>query len=261
MNTLFGAYSIEALFGSLSLTAAAVGVGIILTLIIFALIFENRTSKLQTPIFTAIIVATIATSGIIMACSLYLAKSSAVGGTVAWQADFQIWACGNRIELRDPQSLYSNKIGSPTLHEHNDGKMHFEGTPIELPEDFSLGKFMSVIGGKITGTALDVPLNDSGYFINGFAPAPELAAGFVHAEPAGKIAMFSSGEVCGSQPAAVQAFVYRYNSQTAKYSQTKLANLANYEPTHANQNQKPDCVIIEFSPQKDRTSYICEGVN
>lgn len=258
MNTIFGALDLQASLGSLSVTATVVGGGLLLAFIALALIFEKRTTALKIPIFTAICVVVIATTSTLAFCASYLATQSPAGGMAHWQARYQIWVCGNRLELRDPQTFVSNKIGSASLHEHNDSIIHLEGTPSALPYDFSLGKFMAAVGGAISNNSLVVPVNDSGYFVAGNAPAPELTEPYVHTDPTGTVASVASGDPCGDQTAAMQAFAYRYNESTNAYQQTKIADIAAYEPSHATKASRSDCIIIEFGPYTPSTTHTCQ---
>ncbi len=247
----------EATVSSLSVTTTVVGTGILVLLIAMALIFYKRAEKTRIAIFSAIVAVVLATTTTITCASVYLAAKSDTGGLVNWQARFQIWACGNQLEIRDPEEFFSNKVGTASLHEHNDNKIHLNGMAMTLPYDFSLGKFMSVIGGKIDNNTLAVPLNDTNYFV-GNAPSSQEALAYIQTNNAGKIASFASGDTCGNNIAEVQAFVYRYNPANKAYEQTKIADIASYEPTHATTEDTSDCIIIEFSEHKDKTTKTCD---
>ena len=64
-------------------------------------------------------------TGILIGSTIYLNTNSDSGGPVHWHADIEFWACGNEIELRDPTG-FSNKIGTGTLHEHDDHRIHLD---------------------------------------------------------------------------------------------------------------------------------------
>lgn len=70
---------------------------------------------------------------------------SQTGGPVHWHADFEIYSCGQKVDLIDPTG-WDNKVGTSLLHEHNDGRIHVEGPVMDL-QDISLGKFFEVVGG------------------------------------------------------------------------------------------------------------------
>ncbi len=268
MTNIFGTEDLETFIGNLSLTVTVVGSILVVVLLLLAIIIEKRKSKpakrLKLPLFVAIVVVVLGTTLTIAGSTVYLNIASATGGPVHWHADFEIWACNNEINLRDPHGFLSNKIGTPTLHEHNDKRIHVEGVPITLPYDFSLGKFMTVVGGGISKNSLTVPLNDDNYFETAQdgdgnpAPNPELVTQFVHTEAEGKTANFVSGEKCGDQPAEVQVFAMRYDDAAKTYHQTKIDDPANYMPAKEANVPPGDCVIMEFAPHKDRTDKLCK---
>ena len=268
MGTLLSyvaSFDLEGSINSLSLTVVGIGSVLLTIFVLLAIWLVKRAPKLKTPLFVAIVITVIGTTLIISGGTIYLNLKSYAGGPVHWHADFEIWACSNELELRDPQGLLSNKIGTPTLHEHNDKRIHLEGVPISA-KDASLGKFMTVVGGEIGKNSLVVPLNNGKLFENGpgeedgdgsGAQAPEQIQSYLHTEASGKVAKFVSGEKCGDQTAEVQTFVYQFDSATKTYKQTKLQDPANY--TIAGHEEVPpgDCVIMEFSPHKDRTDKLC----
>jgi hypothetical protein len=213
------------------------------------------------------LVVIVSTTLTISAATVYLNVKSATGGPVHWHADFEIWACGNEIELRDPTGFLSNKIGTATYHEHNDKRVHLEGVPVDLPYDASLGKFMNVVGGQVNGNTLVVPLNDEKYFENdedevdgdgAAAPNPEFVESFIKSGSEGKFASFAGGELCGGVPSEVQVFVYNYDKDTKTYKQTKLEDPASYAIAQESQVPPGDCVIFEFGPIRERTDKLCE---
>lgn len=217
-----------------------------------------------------ILIATVVGSAtlLISGATIYLNLNSATGGPVHWHADIEYWACNNELELRDPQGALSNKIGTPTLHEHNDKRIHLEGVPVTLPEDASLGKFMSVIGGEISNNTLVVPLNDNGdYFEDGNEEQDGDGAASAYADQVkpfiqngseGQKAVFVNGQSCGDQPSEVQVFVYKYNEAAKTYTQSKIADPARYDITQDSEVPPGDCVIFEFGPARDRTDKLCE---
>ncbi|MEM4255146.1 MAG: hypothetical protein QXR53_02335 [Candidatus Norongarragalinales archaeon] len=102
---------------------------------------------------------------IVVATTLYLGGSivwvnlnSASGGPVHWHADYEVWACGEKIEMQMSEGL-SNKIGTQLFHHHNDMRIHVEGVVMNL-EDVELGEFFEAIGGEFTKDELKVVLQD-----------------------------------------------------------------------------------------------------
>ena len=272
MITFFGAEDLETFIANLSVTVVVVGAILILLLVAIAASInksrKKKTQALKLPIFVAIVVVVLGTTLTISGGTVYLNMKSATGGPVHWHADFEIWACGNEIELRDPTGFLSNKIGTATYHEHDDKRIHVEGVPIDLPHDYSLGKFFNVVGGGISKDSLVVPLNDNGKYFEDHheetdgdgnpKQAPEQLDAFVKTEAKGKVASFVNGAACGSQPSEVQVFGYKFDAATKTYKQTKVEDPANFMPAHESQVPNGDCIIVEFGPAKDRTDKLCK---
>jgi len=117
--------------------------------------FTNKNKKL----FFWIMVIPIALSSLYLGGStIYENIVSVTGGPIHWHADYQVHACGERLDLIDPQGL-KNKIGNPIFHEHNDDRIHIEGTIEEL-SDVNLGKYFEVIGGELDDGVGHLIFND-----------------------------------------------------------------------------------------------------
>jgi len=248
-------------------TNATIGAAIsILVLIIFAALTRDKWPKLKMPLFI-MIAFTMASSFFLLAgATIYLNVKSDTGGPVHWHADFEVWACGNELELRDPYEFLSNKIGTATLHEHDDRRIHLEGVPVETEVDATLGKFMYVVGGAITDQALLVPLNsvdEGGYFENDLDGdgATDLNASqidpFIIEDGEGPVARFIEGQKCGDQEAVVNVFRYRIDQESKTYYQEKLENPRDYVIRDKSVVPDGDCVIFEFGPNRDKTDKLC----
>lgn len=87
--------------------------------------------------------------------TLYDTTASATKGPVHWHADYQVWVCGEKLDLINPR-FPKNKIGSPLLHEHNDDRIHVEGTVKNL-DTITLGRYFAVVGGALTTDILSYP--------------------------------------------------------------------------------------------------------
>lgn len=167
----------------------------------------------------------------VMASTLYLGAhtvyeniQSETGGPIHWHADYQVWACGERLDLIDPTGL-KNKIGSPLFHEHNDDRIHVEGTVMHL-EDIDLGSYFEVIGGELNEQVLVYPTEGKG------------------------IVEYSSGETCpNGEVGEVQVFV----------NGKKQQDFANYLMYPHALVPPGDCIIVEFGPGKETTDKICES--
>ena len=122
----------------------------VLALSIFIVILgrtDNLPEKHYKYIFLAIVIPVIVVSGYIAIHTIGKNLVSDTKGPVHWHADYQIWVCGEQLDLIDPV-FPSNKIGSPLFHEHNDDRIHIEGTVISY-KDITLKKYFEVIGGKL----------------------------------------------------------------------------------------------------------------
>lgn len=268
MTFSFATTDLESSINSLS-TQTVLAASVLLLILVFAAMWtvKKKKKKLKAPIFILMLLTIVGTTLTISGATVYLNMRSASGGPVHWHADIEFWACGNELDLRNPTGFLSNKIGTPTLHEHNDKRIHLEGVPVELPHDASLGKFMEVVGGGISTNTLIVPLNDNKYFETAKgeedgdghgAPSPELIEPFVKTVKNGKVASFVNGQSCGDQPSEVQVFAYKLNEKEKTYSQTKLTNPAEYAIAQKSEVPPGDCIIFEFGPASARTDKLCK---
>lgn len=241
-----------------NVSIAVVGAAVIaLTALVVALAVTHvRWPKFKAPLFTLVVLITVVTTLALSVVTIALNLNSPTAGPVHWGADFQIWACNNQLNLRDPRGLVNNRIGSSALYEKNDGRIHYDGTPAHLPDDASLGAFMQGVGGEISDSSLTVPLNDRDGFA-GTPTMPEQLEPHITTDRNGTSARFMSGQACGSDKSEVQVFVYSFNPGTKTYSQTKLPHPAAYELSHATASPPGDCVIVEFAPPKDHTDHLC----
>jgi hypothetical protein len=228
----------------------------LIILVAAAVITHERWPKFKAPIFTLIVLITVITTLALGGTTVALNLNSSTGGPVHWGADYQLWACGNQLDLRNPQGLMGSRIGTPTLYEQNDGRIHYDGTPTNLPDEASLGKFMQVVGGELSDSSLVVPLNDQTGF-TGQPTAPEKVEPYISTDRNGASARFVDGQSCGTEIAQVQAFAYHFSPDSKTYYQTKLDHPANYELSHSNSSPPGDCVIVEFAPVKARTDHLC----
>lgn len=241
---------------------------ILIVLTVFALLFSQKVPASKLPLFTLIALTMVGSTLTLVGSTIYLNTKSASGGPVHWHADIEFWACGNELELRDPTGMLSNKIGTATLHEHDDHRIHLEGVSVEDKVDATLGKFMHVIDGGITDQALVVPLNDDG---NGpvfedevdgdgqsDAYASQVSQYIQNDTELGKVAVLKDNQKCGSELADVQVFVYNYDPETKEFAQTKIQNPRDYTFTQDPNVPPGDCIIVEFSATKDKTDKLCK---
>lgn len=245
----------------------AVGVGTLalIVLIIIASFTRERYPKLNKALYIMILISVIVPTLTLVGSTIYLNSQSYQGGPVHWHADIEFWACGNELELRDPKGALSNKIGSPTLHEHNDKRIHLEGVPI-TDQDASLGKFMKTVGGKVDSNNLIVPVNSNNVFENDYDGDGKFTDlnyliddRFITDGFNGKVAKFETGKngCASTEPAEVQVFVYRMKGDNT-YEQTKVEKPDELVISPDSSVPPGDCIIMEYDLRKDFTDKLCE---
>ncbi|MBI4739249.1 hypothetical protein HY772_06880 [Candidatus Woesearchaeota archaeon] len=99
-------------------------------------------------VFVSILISVVLATVFLISTTVYLNFTSVTGGPVHWHADYELIICGEHKELVDPRSLLLNRVGTSTLHEHNDNRIHIEGTPRTL-ESVNLGAFFRVLNGHL----------------------------------------------------------------------------------------------------------------
>lgn len=225
--------NIEVLLNTFSLYLLAFGVIALTILAVIALKIKNLSEDNKKLVFLAIVLVTLIPTIAMSASTVYINTISSSGGPVHWHADIEIWKCGEKMNLKDPVGRFSNKIGNPTLHEHNDERIHLEGVVL-TPLDASLGRFFEVIDGRITSTTLEVPTNE-GQMI------------------------FNNGDFCpGDISSAVQVFVYT-TDENDTYTQRKLEEPENYIISPESIVPAGDCIIVEFDAPKEQTDKLCRS--
>lgn len=169
--------------------------------------------------------------------TVYRNFTSETGGPVHWHADFEVWNCGMQLELVNPTGI-RNRVGTSLLHEHNDMRMHIEGTLSSL-EEADIHYFFESIGGTLEEGILTFPSSH----------------GFLQ---------MKDGDFCKSRKGKVQVFVYRIvnarHSQKENfiYHQEKLNNFQ-YKISQYSNVPPGDCIIIEFDVEKEKTDKICDS--
>lgn len=201
---------------------------IILVLSLVALFFKNPSEKIKYLLFGLIVTAVLANTLYLVGSTIYLNQVSATKGPVHWHADYEVWQCDKELELEDPKGL-SNKVGSETVHEHNDKRMHFEGVMEDLRHG-SLGHFFKEVGGSLDSEHFSMPTHEG-------------------------MTTLESSQTCQDQQAKLQVFVYKTNGKT--FSQQKLDKPQDYIISPHSQVPPGDCVIIELDQEKEKTDKIC----
>ncbi len=156
--------------------------GIIIFLAIFsALLFRKHLRDGHKKVLFAIIAVVAIIGTLYLAgATVYLNQKSWSHGPVHWHADFEIQACGEHIDLVDPEGL-QNYVGDATVHEHGDNRIHMEGVMFER-EDAELSEFFEALGGEFSENTMRIPTN-KGYIA------------------------WTNGELCNGVPAEWHTFV------------------------------------------------------
>ncbi len=197
-------------------------------LTVISILLKQKSEGIKYLLFGGFIVVAMVNTIYLSGSTIYLNQKSQTGGPVHWHADFEIWNCNQKVEVKDPEG-FSNKVGSEVVHEHNDERIHIEGVIID-DHDASLGHFFDSLGGQLHKDHLAIPTEN----------------GLLELE---------NGQICNGQKGLIQVFVY--TTEGNNFSQNKIDDPENY--IIASQLQVPpgDCIIIEFDREKEKTDKLC----
>ena len=209
---------------------------LVIVLIIASMLHEKRKKdSFKWGIFLGIAIPVVLVTLYVAGSTIYLNVVSDTKGPVHWHADFEIWHCGNKIDLLDPTGL-SNRIGNPVLHEHGDDRIHVEGVVVKYP-DVNLGKFFEIIGGTLQRGSLTIPTNQG-------------------------ILNMKDGDKCGDIPGKLQVFILQVQNpedhKNWNYKQIKMVSYDTYILRPQSQVPPGDCIIIEFGDDRSYTDKKCE---
>lgn len=223
--------NLEHTLSSYSLNVLLLGTICLAVFAFISLKKKHLSAAAKKTLFLGIAAAALVPTIVMATTTIYLNVISSSKGPVHWHADIEIFACGQELNLKDPEG-FSNKIGTATLHEHNDKRIHLEGVVVEH-DDASLGEFFKVIGGNLSTTNLAVPTNE-------------------------KVATYQNGDACPTGAGEVQVFVYRTDAEQY-YSQEKVTDPAAYILAPESQVPAGDCIIVEYDTPKAKTDKICRS--
>jgi len=207
-----------------------------LSLIVLSILWRKKTERVKGFLFLGIAVPIVAATLLLAGSTVYLNLTSVSGGPVHWHADFQVWACGEELDLIDPTGL-ANRVGSPVFHEHGDNRIHVEGVVTNF-SDASLGKFFGFVGGKLHEDQLSFPTNEG-------------------------VVTYESGDFCPPSVSSGQAEagvlqVFVWQTEGDEFYQTKLEDPENYVLSPFSTIPPGDCLIIEFGERKEGTEKLCD---
>lgn len=205
---------------------------LLLVIVAISILVKEKTEILKYILFIILALVIVGNTAFLAGSTIYLNQISSSKGPVHHHGDFRIFDCDKEIELIDPKG-FSNKVGTSTLHEHNDKRIHIEGVIVE-EKDASLGRFFEVVGGELVSKRLVVPTE------NGLVER-------------------NDGDVCLSEePGEVQVFVFKTDPATNTFTQEKITLQEEYIISPFSLIPPGDCIIVEFGPQKEKTEYLCE---
>ncbi len=208
---------------------------LIMLLVFFCLFYEKKIQRFKKFFFSSLLIIIVFTTVYLVGLTIYLNSLSSSKGPVHWHADFEIYACGERFDLRDPTG-FSNRIGTPVFHEHNDQRIHVEGVILDELH-VSLSSFFEVIGGTLRSSSFSVPTHES-------------------------MKTYYNGELCHGIPSELQVFLYRVvnpgQMNNFIYEQQKLDHFEDYVLSPHSLVPPGDCFIIEFGPSREQTDRVCE---
>ncbi len=174
--------------------------------------------------FWLMVIPTVIASFYLAGSTTYENIHSQTKGPVHWHADYQVWACGERLDLVNPR-FPKNKIGSPLLHEHNDDRIHIEGT-VDQFSTISFSSYFSIIGGSLTSSKLSYPTEKDG------------------------LKTFTNGDSCGGEKATLKVYI----------NGKKTESFTDYVPYPSSYVPPGDCIIVLFdSSNSPTTSHICDS--
>lgn len=210
----------------MDLTLIALGVLILLTVV--SLLIREKSEFLKWILFCLIALTIVFNTSYLIWSTLLVNQQSVTKGPVHWHADFEIWNCGEKVDIIDPKGL-ENKVGTSVFHEHNDNRIHIEG-PVSSYHQISLGGFFKTIGGELTASSLKIPTHDG-------------------------VIQMSMGNTCNGRAVKLQVFVYKVMGN--KFYQEKLEDPQSYVISPHSQVPPGDCLIIEFDKVKEKTDRLC----
>ncbi len=199
------------------------------------LYFSKKRINKQHIYFWIIIYLVSAITLIIIFDTINLTINSETKGPVHWHADYQIWNCGEKLDIVEPEKL-TNRIGTRLVHEHGDNRIHIEGIIKDI-HNADLHNFFNVISGELTETSFSVPTN----------------RGLVEVK---------DEELCNGEAAEVQIFAYIVGNANAGQKSGFLVEQLKVNEDYIlspYQDVPPgDCIIIEFGKRKNKTDKICD---
>ena len=197
---------------------------LIILVIGICLIKGNKISeKGKKILFIILSVSVLLSTFYLTGSTVYENIKSETGGPVHWHADYKVIVCQERLDLINSK-FPRNKVGTPLFHEHNDDRIHIEGSVHQLG-DVDLGSYFDVIGGKL----------ENGYLI--------------YSSVNGVIEK-RDGDLCNEESSSLKVYV----------NGKKIDNYMEYVIYPDNLVPPGDCIVFLFDEtDDDKTNIICES--
>ena len=147
-------------------TSMVYSLAVIFVLVFLSIVFRDKlTGKRKKILFGLILIPILFSTAYVAASTVYLNLVSETGGPAHWHAEFEVWICGQKILLKGP-SLLDNKVGTATIHHHNEGidldgryRIHVEGV-LAKKEEANLSHFFEAIGDYLQKDSIGLFLKD-----------------------------------------------------------------------------------------------------
>ncbi|MBI2667403.1 hypothetical protein HYX17_01375 [Candidatus Woesearchaeota archaeon] len=202
--------------------------------VLISLFYKKAKNNIKLILFLGIIIPVIIATVYTSYFTIKLNLESEEKGPVHWHADFEIWNCGEKIDLVNPEGM-SNRVGNSVFHEHGDNRIHVEGVVTDK-KDVDLHSFFEVVGGNIEKDHMKVPTNKGSLELD-------------------------DNDKCNGKDAKLQAFLYKIinpDDKNFRFKQEKLDDFPEYVLSPYSNIPPGDCIIIEFDKHKEFTDKICE---
>lgn len=206
----------------------------LIVLVVYSIKKKPRKEKIKKILFWSIAFLAVGSNLYLAGATIYTNMVSPTGGPVHWHTDYEVWNCGVQQDMIDPTGI-DNRVGTWEVHEHNDQRMHIEGTILDM-EQATFHHFFEIVGGELDEKGMIFPSVNGNVFIP------------------------RSG-MCNGERAELQGYLYRVtdpeNAKNWSYTQTKIEYPFDVIMAPYGNVPPGDCVIIEYGPVKETTEKRC----
>ncbi len=186
------------------------------------------------------------------------------------QASIEFWVCGTEVSPRYQQPGIFHTAGSRDFYIDASKQVHRSGFVVNEDTDATLGYLFTALGGSVQSDHLTLPLDpiDEKWLMPAHRqdgdPQGNMSVDFLQqfvrtTNQDSALLELSSGQRCHDGASGqVQIFVYQLHEDGTSYSQTKLEKPDDHI-IPADSSQPSQCIIVEFSAEKERTNKLCES--